>query len=929
MGCAVSYEKTNKKLKDASAFHSPNTTRRLIEKTPVSPISASSGFKSPDARSPWSPSATPTHVALSSTSSSLSCPRGPLSPTFSSSYTDQELRAYSDAYLQLVNDGWMNKISERELILSVMNCKLDVSLAVTKYKNWLNALKEVGFDSFEDIWRGISSDGISGGEWKNLAPFFSRYAACGHDIHGRIVLWVKWQNDPIVPEDEGKFVRAVFTYFVALQSNIKTMREGITLVIDTSEKTKVHGNEKKLRKIINKMPARPQKIFILGAGYIKRMIINAAIKIISAVATDKISKRVKFADLDDIRKEISHDSLPQYVGGGYRIKDNDQLLAWARFKLGEFSPLKVELENSSHRNQGKIRNENAKRPSANTALSYPCGSSYCIYCAASGTFSSVDNKSSRNQSKTGSASNSRCLWIFSLVIAICVYAILYYLYSSSQFSLSSTSENYPFKDDIDMVDRFMTSSSSSNLIVEPEHMCVSSIEKRCTLVVSIGSIVNNSLSRMGGTRHWYHLLQKVLPSLGEAHDNVWSSKARSRFASNEDIYIVFEEESSVKNLNPFGRFVLMSLLTGGKFSRVHFAYYINDSARQLLQVIFSVDQAQQGVDELFVISASSSESISLEIDSNVEEILHVNLVAPRTKFHWFLKKKALLQFRESYQALCNIRTGTVDVLYNHTKVDNLGKSNFHDSTLDVLANSVIDIENDESSFNVFKSSKLMKLKPSAVDTSLRNIVVYQRDKGRYIQDIDMVWAKLTGQTTGWEVKVLHHNESTAPCRLIQSVSTATIMLTSHGFQSILLLYQPWASMLAEVHTHMLYIPHFYGELQICLRQQFGLARSYFSEESVPTREFPSLLSKLGIENGESCKNRKYCRHLSKKQDVIVSDRFLNRIENFLKGYFVETIYPEHDKDDDDSVGDNNRVMESEGGKDNEQERAKIRSNSDL
>ena len=40
MGCAVSYEKTNKKMKDSSTFHSPNTTRRLIEKTPVSPISA-------------------------------------------------------------------------------------------------------------------------------------------------------------------------------------------------------------------------------------------------------------------------------------------------------------------------------------------------------------------------------------------------------------------------------------------------------------------------------------------------------------------------------------------------------------------------------------------------------------------------------------------------------------------------------------------------------------------------------------------------------------------------------------------------------------------------------------------------------------------------------------------------------------------------
>ena len=256
-----------------------------------------------------------------------------------------------------------------------------------------------------------------------------------------------------------------------------------------------------------------------------------------------------------------------------------------------------------------------------------------------------------------------------------------------------------------------------------------------------------------------------------------------------------------------------------------------------------------------------------------------------------MDESSLLQFRESYQSLCGIGTADIDLIKNHTKVDDLGKSNFHDSTLDVLVNSAIDIENDKSPFNVFKTARLMKLKANFVDTSLRNIIIYQRDKGRYIQDIDMVWAKLTGQSIGWEVTIVHHNESTAPCRLIQSISTATIMLTSHGFQSILLLYQPWISMLAEIHTHMLYIPHFYGELQISLRQRFGLARSYFSEESVPTNLLPSYLSKIGVEDGDSCKSRKYCRQLSKKQNVIVSDNFMNQIENFVKGYFVDTIYP--------------------------------------
>ena len=894
MGCAVSYEKTTKKTKDATAFHSPNTTRRLIEKTPSTPISRLSNatstgdvYSSSASRIPWSPNdaASTTHLATPFSSSS-SNPRDLSSPAFASSFTEQEIRAYNDTYLRLVNEGWMDRISERELLLTVMNCKLDTSLAVTKYKTWLTALKDVGFNSFEDVWRGISSNGKTGGEWKNLSRFLRRYAACGHDMCGRIVFWVRPNNEPIHLEDEGNFIKAVITYFVALHADIDTLREGITVVIDTSEKTTKHANEARLRRIINTMPARPQRIFILGAGYMKRMLINAMIKIVSKFSLQKIAARITFADLDDVRKEIPHDSMPCYVGGGYRISENDHLLTWVRYKLAEFPTLRSDISNSSP--HVKDNDHAGSRPSENIVLSYPCGNFHCVYCDATKTKNGNDENSKYNKHFKDSKNHlGKYLWVYSAMLAVLISFIFYHLHSLSHFlSIQSTSKGYPFDHDLHMIDRFMTSSSSSNLIVDPEYMCVSGIKRKCTLVVSMGSVINNNLSHLGGTKHWYHLLQKILPSLEKAYDDIWSSKARSRFASNEDIYIVFEEESSVRHLTPFGRFLLTSLLTGGQFSRIHFAYYISNGTKQSLEVMFSVDLSQQGIDELFVVSAGLTEIATVAIESaDVEELLHVNLVAPRTKFHWFLNEKKLLQFRESYSSLCDIDATVFGHVENLTKMDDLGKANFHDSTLDVLANSAIDIENDSSPHNIFRSARLRKLKPSAIEPSLRNIIVYQRDKGRYIQDIDMVWAKLTGQMMGWEVKILHHNESIAPCRLIKSVSTATVMLTSHGFQSILLLYQPWVSMLAEIHTHMLYIPHFYGELQISLRQKFGIARSYFSEESIPTHTLPSILSKVGIENGQSCKNRKYCRHLSKRQNVIVSDQFLDRIENFVRAYY--------------------------------------------
>ena len=171
----------------------------------------------------------------------------------------------------------------------------------------------------------------------------------------------------------------------------------------------------------------------------------------------------------------------------------------------------------------------------------------------------------------------------------------------------------------------------------------------------------------------------------------------------------------------------------------------------------------------------------------------------------------------------------------------------------------------------------------------------------------------------------------------------------HGFQAVLLLYQPWNSMLAEVHTHMMYIPYFFGgrnenhfssssnlfvyhyscsfisfisfislfrlisfyfrclcdslwlhnfvfcrvELQVSLRQKFGHQRIYLSEESEPKNVIPylhtfflvvtpSLLSALGIEDRDTCVRRKYCRDLSRKQNVIASNEFLDEIMSWIK-----------------------------------------------
>ena len=102
----------------------------------------------------------------------------------------EEIRAYSDTYLQLVSEGWMNKISERELLLTVMNCKLDPKLAVSKYKTWLTALKKL-----ESIHLKMYGEGYPWMEEQvtigDNFPSFEQICSMWTDIFSRTVCWVR------------------------------------------------------------------------------------------------------------------------------------------------------------------------------------------------------------------------------------------------------------------------------------------------------------------------------------------------------------------------------------------------------------------------------------------------------------------------------------------------------------------------------------------------------------------------------------------------------------------------------------------------------------------------------------------------------------------------------------------------------------------
>ena len=168
-------------------------------------------------------------------------------------------------------------------------------------------------------------------------------------------------------------------------------------------------------------------------------------------------------------------------------------------------------------------------------------------------------------------------------------------------------------------------------------------------------------------------------------------------------------------------------------------------------------------------------------------------------------------------------------------------------------------------------------------------MIYQRDKRRSIENlpklIQTIKTLLDEQningTKPWVVETVTHSELRSPCELVNLVRHATVLLTPHGFQSILLLFQPPASTLIEIHPYMYYMPFYFGTVQSDLRSHINLPRSYFAGKSQSHSALLSALQFMNIITERSCGRLPLCRYFSRLQNVTVSDSFIKRFVTHL------------------------------------------------
>lgn len=108
-------------------------------------------------------------------------------------------------------------------------------------------------------------------------------------------------------------------------------------------------------------------------------------------------------------------------------------------------------------------------------------------------------------------------------------------------------------------------SNPSNTTTHPLHVA----NRTISVGVLMDSLTYDKLRYIGGTGHWFHFIERILPYIEDASTTLWPQDEHIFDEStNSILYIIFQEDLGPKNLDSFTRLMLSSILSGGKYTQV-------------------------------------------------------------------------------------------------------------------------------------------------------------------------------------------------------------------------------------------------------------------------------------------------------------------------------------------------------------------------
>lgn len=128
-----------------------------------------------------------------------------------------------------------------------------------------------------------------------------------------------------------------------------------------------------------------------------------------------------------------------------------------------------------------------------------------------------------------------------------------------------------------------------------------------------------------------------------------------------------------------------------------------------------------------------------------------------------------------------------------------GKWFTNQSTVDTIREKIL-------KFCKMKKKDSFKSEEQHESTSFK-LVIYQRDLDRRIIGLsDLVYKLKIMAGPNWSFVILHHSEATEPCEYHRVLGNADIFLTSHGFQSLALIFMKKGATLFELYNYKYWKP---------------------------------------------------------------------------------------------------------------------------
>eukprot|EP00037_Helgoeca_nana_P021003 m.209957 g.209957 ORF g.209957 m.209957 type:complete len:278 (+) comp25478_c4_seq1:231-1064(+) len=248
-------------------------------------------------------------------------------------FTDVERGVFAEVQTALLAEASgvpAEAVRPREIAVVTMLSKCRVDKAVANYVKFVETLGEHGLKISELYQEEATLH-------SDMGPRFNdNYQVCGVDSGGRAIMWIA-ASKPTQVSEERIAVHAGVLAWLAVHSDIFTLREGCTFVIDTSQQNHVKkiGNEKKMQRTWQALPLRPQNLFIVGASWGKRIFINAMIKFASAFSSNKVLKRLRFVEMPAVREEVPEKDMPHVHGGEPRCT----MANWVAVRIAAFDGL--------------------------------------------------------------------------------------------------------------------------------------------------------------------------------------------------------------------------------------------------------------------------------------------------------------------------------------------------------------------------------------------------------------------------------------------------------------------------------------------------------------------------------------------------------------------------------------------------------------